>query len=140
MSFKRDPKFDEAARMYDAGMSVQNVADFYGVTRQSMWKSLKRRTTLRPQLRFGADNHFTREGVTPKDRAHNLCEQAMKRRVIVAQPCEVCGFAGKAKDGRNLVQAHHDDYNKPLEVRWLCQKHHHEWHKHNLPIPFSEGD
>ena len=33
--------------------------------------------------------------------------------------CEVCG----AK-----AQAHHDDYSKPLDVRWLCFKHHREHH------------
>jgi|SRR5208282_525360 len=31
--------------------------------------------------------------------------------------CEVCG-------GRDKVEAHHDDYTKPLEVRHLCKKHH----------------
>jgi hypothetical protein len=36
------------------------------------------------------------------------------------QPCHVCG-AQKA-------EAHHDDYSKPLDVRWLCRKHHREHH------------
>lgn len=30
--------------------------------------------------------------------------------------CEVCGST--------RVEAHHEDYAKPLEVRWFCRKHH----------------
>lgn len=55
---------------------------------------------------------------------------AIKTGEIVPRSCEVCG-ATKA-------QAHHDDYNKPLEVRWLCREHHEEWHKHNKPIYLTE--
>lgn len=34
--------------------------------------------------------------------------------------CEVCGAI--------KVEAHHDDYSKPLDVRWLCNRHHIEVH------------
>ena len=55
---------------------------------------------------------------------------AIKTGKIVPRPCEVCGAA--------KAQAHHDDYNKPLEVRWLCREHHEEWHKHNRPIYLTD--
>lgn len=27
-----------------------------------------------------------------------------------------------------MSQAHHEDYARPLDVRWLCFKHHRETH------------
>ena len=37
-------------------------------------------------------------------------------------PCEVCGTT----EG---IHGHHDDYSKPLSVRWLCHRHHRAEHK-----------
>jgi hypothetical protein len=53
--------------------------------------------------------------------AHKLVGYAKKIGFLVPGPCEVCG--GKK------VEAHHDDYDKPLTVRWMCPKHHKEWHR-----------
>lgn len=41
---------------------------------------------------------------------------AVRDERLKRQPCEECGA--------EKVEAHHDDYTKPLEVRWLCNKHH----------------
>lgn len=40
----------------------------------------------------------------------------IRRGLIVRQPCEVC-------QGQK-AQAHHDDYSKPFNIRWLCQTRH----------------
>ena len=53
-----------------------------------------------------------------KRRAHNSVANAVRAGKLVKQPCEVCGAEN--------VHAHHDDYAKPLEVRWLCPAHHAE--------------
>lgn len=43
-----------------------------------------------------------------------------RRGHLIPQPCELCG-AEKA-------EKHHEDYSKPLEVRWLCRWCHLEEH------------
>jgi hypothetical protein len=127
----------EAVKMYDAGMAIAPIAAFYNVSRQGMWDLLRRRTTMRPQKRTGIDNHFYRGGTKADDSAQNLAEKAVVRGVLIRpSTCEECGGSGEPyKDGRSPIQAHHDDYNKPLDVRWLCQGCHHNWHKENR----SEG-
>ena len=52
---------------------------------------------------------------------HILTNSATRLGVIKRQPCEICN--------EMKVDAHHDDYNKPLDVRWLCRKHHNQHHR-----------
>lgn len=56
-----------------------------------------------------------------KENVRRLTWMKMADGTLIRLPCEICGTD---KD----VQAHHDDYNRPLEVRWLCRKHHKEHH------------
>lgn len=52
-----------------------------------------------------------------KTRARSAVERAVRRGQLKQLPCEICGVLP--------TQAHHEDYSKPLDVRWLCHKHHH---------------
>jgi ribosomal protein S27AE len=49
-----------------------------------------------------------------------MVQNAIKYNRIRRESCEMCGARS--------VQAHHDDYDKPLAVRWLCPQHHKEVH------------
>lgn len=123
---------ETCVKMYEAGLSLQPIAEYFGVSRQSMWDLLRRRTTMRPKLRYGEENHFYRGGETADDQAQNMVEHAIRAGSMEKKDtCEQCGSQERFKDGRSAVQAHHCDYNKPLEVMWLCQKCHHEWHKNH---------
>lgn len=124
--------YDAAVEMYDLGLSVEEIANYYSVTRQSMWKCLQRRgVNFRDGKRYGTENHFYR-GTKADDHAQNILEKAIDKGIVKRQyTCQICGCSGKFADGRTAIQAHHCDYNKPLDVMWLCQKCHHEWHKHN---------
>ena len=62
-----------------------------------------------------------------KQWARRILANAVRQGMIIRQPCVVCG---KPKG-----QAHHDDYNKPLDVRWFCPLH----HRQNHPHPSDEG-
>jgi len=53
--------------------------------------------------------------------AHQAVRSGIRRGLIRPRPCEVCG--------ERQVDAHHEDYDRPLAVRWLCRKHHKEAHK-----------
>lgn len=89
--------------------------------------------------RTGADNPNWKGGISLGSHAHYVekfkaknpekvaAHQAVKeaiRKGILTRPaaCSKCSKACKP-------QAHHDDYSKPLEVRWLCVgchvRHHH---------------
>lgn len=70
-----------------------------------------------------AINRAYREANPKKYVAQSAVGNALHRGDLVKQPCEVCG--------KSEVHGHHPDYDKPLEVMWLCPEHHSEWHRLN---------
>lgn len=64
-----------------------------------------------------------REKYPKKYKAHGIVGRAVRAKKLFSMPCEICG---------NIkTHAHHDDYDKPLNVRWLCSEHHKKWHSEN---------
>jgi ribosomal protein S27AE len=53
--------------------------------------------------------------------ARKIASAAIRRGELIPRPCIECGDPN--------VIAHHDDYNEPLRVTWLCRKHHIAEHK-----------
>lgn len=41
---------------------------------------------------------------------------------------------------RGQIHAHHNNYNKPLEVVWLCKGHHEAWHQIFAPTYIGDTD
>ena len=69
-------------------------------------------------------------------KTHKLSEEQRKKGIIRSKvkmrvrrgklkklPCEICG--------EQKVHAHHDDYRRPYDIRWLCKYHHNEYHRIN---------
>lgn len=52
--------------------------------------------------------------------AHLAVQRALNAGQLKKEGCEVCGHAD--------VDAHHDRYDNPLGVRWLCRRHHARLH------------
>lgn len=66
-----------------------------------------------------------RESNPKKYKAHTMVGNAVRDgKLIKADCCEECGSDFS-------LNAHHDDYNYPLSVRWLCSRCHHIWHAEN---------
>ena len=62
-----------------------------------------------------------REKYPNKYKSHCIVNNAIKNKKLFKEPCCVCGATEN-------IHAHHDDYLKPLNIRWMCAMCHHRWH------------
>ena len=68
-----------------------------------------------------ASQHKRRASAPEKYAARTALGNAVRDGLVRKMPCEKCG--NPKSDG------HHEDYSKPLDVVWLCRKHHLEYHR-----------
>lgn len=55
-----------------------------------------------------------------KVKARNMVNLAIRLGKVQQGCCEVCGSV--------KAEGHHEDYSKPLQVNWLCRRHHMDRH------------
>ena len=97
----------DAARkkaQYDAWTPAQRRA----------WIARKNQVKLYLNRRRQRRRHVARN--PQKVAARKAVAHAIEAGKLKRQACEICGAVN--------AQAHHDDYSRPLDVRWLCRTHH----------------
>lgn len=86
-------------------------------SREKMARSRSEGTAEKPsreQRRLALEKHAA---IFPlKNHARLAVGNAVRDGTLKRMPCVVCGSADS--------EAHHEDYSNPLDVVWLCPKHH----------------
>ncbi len=106
-----------------AGMGRKSTCSTCGYEKEENYLNESRCMKCRTKAR--KDNRpFRTDEQKFKAAVRSLTANKILQGALIRSPCEVCGT-------EDDVQAHHDDYYKPLDVRWLCRNHHREYHKNN---------
>lgn len=79
----------------------------------------RQKTPRRKKLKQGYVKAYRRQHPEHM-RAHSRVAHAVRSGLLERLACEVCGS--------EETHAHHDDYSRPLDVRWLCPLHHKHEH------------
>ena len=119
-------------------MTLQEMADH--ISMSQVWLSEQARYNTLPHYKIGKKYMFEPLKVIEWVRNHPNPEtvrsiaraaiyHAKKEGKLKPGPCEVCGSV-------ELVNGHHKDYEKPLDVVWLCIKHHMKLHNRT---PSADG-
>ena len=81
----------------------------------------KLRSSFPKRKEYKKRQHSAWKEANPKKyKAQTLVNNSLRSGKLIRQPCEVCGDT--------KVHGHHEDYSKPLDVMWLCHRHHMEVH------------
>jgi hypothetical protein len=98
----------------------------YRATHPDYCNSLKeiiRRWKLKHGSKDREHHHRWQKENPSKVLAHHIVNNSIRSGLLIKiNICSCCGVSGVKTEG------HHFDYNKPLEVTWLCHKCHRELH------------
>lgn len=117
--FYRHPRMRDGTLNKCKECTKRDVKKHYDATRLER-SEYERRRNQEPERKAKSMIYMRRSRELSPDKYHarNAVSSAVRDGRLTPLPCEGCG------SGR--VQAHHDDYAKPLAVRWLCFRCHRE--------------
>lgn len=130
-------KYKNIVSLYKNGSSLEVLAVLFEVTQHAVYKLLRRRgLVFKRASKTGKENHMWR-GTKKKEGVSAIVACHLKaKKIHRPDKCENCGRPFYlCNNGRSGIQAHHCDYNRPLDIVWLCRKCHYEWHRNNKAVP-----
>ena len=133
--FRTDLDSKEIKQLYLSGKTAKEIGLMFNIGESAIQRRLKKENvTMRPA------NHLCRGGPQRHEPAIGAVRKAIHSgKLKRPDSCEECSKTPpKFSDGRSPIHAHHPDYNKYLDVMWLCSSCHKEWHRHNQAIPFKK--
>ena len=116
----------EVFRLSESGLFWPNFMEAQETAMSDKQRQRESRANRRARALYGqlkpqsADLEITGD-YTP-EQARSMVNTAILNGVLVRGCCENCGDTKK-------IDAHHDDYSKPLKVRWLCKSCHKKLHE-----------
>ena len=114
---RNDVAINLAKKMQDPEFRVKEAARHRVKSERRRIAGLEKPVTREKRLSY---LRKTRAKHPEKMAARNKVATAIENGTLNQFPCCKCGAINS--------EAHHEDYSKPLEVIWLCPKHHAERH------------
>lgn len=84
---------------------------------QASWRAKNRQHYNELFAKYRLDPEFRK-----RNNARNTVNNAIRDGRLKRGNCKRWGC-------KIIGEAHHEDYDKPLDVIWLCKKHHEQYHK-----------
>ena len=79
----------------------------------------------RPEVKAKERTRSIIRGRTLKAKCRGITNEAIQSGKLVKPSfCPDCGISNKEK----RIEAHHEDYFRPLEIKWKCSVCHTKWH------------
>lgn len=109
------------------------ITDFYVHPQMSDGRLNKCKACTREDVRRNYESNVEHYRAYDKERgfrAYDLQKIRVRRAVrdALASGALAKGLCEVGRGCAGRIEAHHDDYKKPLVVRWLCKCHHAEIH------------